>query len=532
MAEPAPAGGYTPKMKRESAGSALVQVVLVGAIVAGGVFFYAKTQSEKKRVMDLAVKAKEATGADDAPALLKAQRLFLDIGSEDKLTSDNAILASLAELEAQLYQAYGVKESKDKAQRYVEMLKQRESRSAERFAAEAYLLLGDGRANEAEALLMDLVNNRGARHAKLLHALSVAKLQQGKAKEAVVAAQEGQKLSTALVRLPIAEGDALYAVGNVPSAFNAYLKAKKLNPDHMRARTALTLLAAITRQGKPAELLKELDRQIEETKTHPDYGGNPPPRVRGFIEYAKGEVYLVENNAKEALAMADASLATDPGQPGTQALRGRALAKLGKIEDAKKAFDDALALSPSSLPIAKAAFEVLARAGKGADGMRYLEKVREANPENGMVYVELSLAQSSLGKGKDALASADKAIEKLGNAHDLAVFAKGRALQADNQLDKARETYAEAVGFRASQDWPELYFALGELRMAEKNYDDAVVSFQEAIKFWDKQGGSVDYVADAWEKIGKAYEAQGKKMKRQADEAFDKAKAIRKGNKA
>ena len=94
-----------------------------------------------------------------------------------------------------------------------------------------------------------------------------------------------------------------------------------------------------------------------------------------------------------------------------------------------------------------------------------------------MIYVELSLAQSSMGKGKDALASAEKAIEKLGNAHDLAVFAKGRAYQADNQLDKARETYAEAVGFRQQgQDWPELYYALGQLRMAEKNFDDAVAS--------------------------------------------------------
>ena len=527
MAGPTPAG-YTRNVKRETGISALVQVILVSALVGGGVFIYWRFQSEEKRVMDLAVSAKELTGGDDAPALLKAKKKFAEI-PEDRIEKNDAILGTAAELEAQLFQAYGVKESKAKADRYIALLKDKEVNSAERYAAEAYVLLGDGRANEAETMLMDLVNNRGARHAKLLHALSVAKLQQGKGKEAVVAAQEGQKLSTQLVRLPIAEGDALYAIGNVPSAANAYLKAKKLNADHMRARTALTLLAALTRQAKSTELIKELDRQLQETQEHPDYGGNPPPRVKGFIEYAKGEVYLADNNAKEALTFAEASMTTDPGQPSTYALKGRALAKLAKLEDARASFDEALKIAPSSLPIAKAAYDVLARSGKAADGLIYLQKVIEANPENGMSYVELSLAQSLAGKGKDALASADKAIEKLGNAHDLAVFAKGRALQADNQLDKARETYGEALGYHNNPDWPELYFALGQLRFAEKNYEDAVGSLGQAIKIWDKTGASIDLVADAWELTGKAFDAMGKKHKGEAREAFQKADALRKG---
>ena len=115
MAGPSPAGGYSRNVKRESAGSALIQVIIVGAIVGAGVFFYARHQREEARVMELAVKAKEATAADDAPALLKAQKLFSEIGSEEKLTGNNAILSSLAELESQLFQTYGIKESKDKS---------------------------------------------------------------------------------------------------------------------------------------------------------------------------------------------------------------------------------------------------------------------------------------------------------------------------------------------------------------------------------------------------------------------------------
>jgi tetratricopeptide (TPR) repeat protein len=521
--------GYQRNVKREGAGSALVQVIVVSALVAGTVFVYAKRQGAEKEILDLAVRAKEKTAGDDAPALLAAKAELAKIG-EDKILRNNAILSTAAELEAQLFQTYGVADARAKAQQYVGTLKDREVRTAERYAAEAYLMLGEGKTNEAEALLMDLVNDKGVRHAKLLHALSIAKLAQGKAKEAVVAAQEGQKLSTQLVRLPIAEGDALLALGNIPSAANAYLKATKLNPDHLRARTALALTAAVSRQGKPDLLRKGLDALLEEANAQ--HAHAPPPRVQGFIEYAQGEIYLVENLAKEALAAAEQSIATDPTQPATFALKGRALAKLSKVEEAKKAFDEAMALAPSSLPIAKAAYDVLSRAGKPKDGVAYLEKVQVANPENGMIYVELSLAQAQAGKGKDALQNADAALDKLGNAHDLALFAKGRAMQATGKLDDARTIYGEALSNHLTPDWPELYFAMGLLRLQEKNYDEAVQAFEQAVKFWDKQGGSIDYVADAYENMGKAYDAQGKKKKREAQGAFQKADDLRKGNKA
>jgi tetratricopeptide (TPR) repeat protein len=370
---------------------------------------------------------------------------------------------------------------------------------------------------------MDLIDNRGARHAKLLHALSVAKLAQGKAKEAVAAAQEGQKLSTQLVRLPIAEGDAYLAQGNYAAAVNAYNKATKLNPAHLRARTAINMVAAASRIGKPELLQGELDRLLQKANEE----GKPPPRVQGFIEYAKGEIFLVDNNATSALAMAESSLTTDPGQAATLALKGRALAKLGKLDDAKKAFDDALTAAPASLPIARSAALTLRRAGAEKDGLAYLQKMVAANAENGVAHAELAMFQANAGFAKEALKEADEAIAKLGNAHDLAVFAKARAQHADKDLAKALDTYKEALGFHGNQEWPELYFALGQLRFDEKNWDEAAGAFDSAIKFWDKQGGSIDDIADAWELKGKAL--GGAKKSKESKEALEKAESLRKG---
>ena len=521
-------GGYNRNVKRDSGVSAIVQIVGAAVVVGAAVFGWAKFSGEKERVAKLAVAAKEATAGDDAPSLLKAKKLFSEISeNEDDVIKDESILAALAELEAQLFQGYGVAAAKDRAQRFVGLAKERDIKKAERYAAEAYLMLGEGRANEAEAMLMDIINNRGARHAKLLHALAVAKLQQGKAKEAVVAAQEGQKLNTQLVRLPITEGDALMAQGNYVGAVTAYGKAKKINPDHLRARTAITIVAAMSRQGKPALMQQELDRLLEEANDKTKFGESPPPRVKGFIEYGKGEVFLVDNKAAEALAAAEASLVTDPNQAESLGLKGRALAKLGRVDEAKKAFDEALAVAPSSLPIAKSAALTLRRAGKAKDGVAYLRKVVAANPENGIGHAELAIALASVGESKEALKESEEALKIMGNAHDVAVFSKARAMQADGQGEKALDVFKEALGYHANPEWPELFYALGEVRLADKNYDEAIAAFQDAIKFWDKQGGSIDDIADAWENIGKAY--TGAKKTKEAKEAAEKADALRKG---
>lgn len=515
---------YSRNVKKESGGAAIVQVIIVAGLVAAAVFGWWKFSGEKKRVADLAVAAKQKTEADDHVALIAAEKLFDQIDSTGtKQLADDGILVALAEIEAQLYQAYGVTESKAKAERYIGIAKDRDVKKAERYAAEAYLMLGDGRAAEAEAMLTDIVMTKGARHAKLLHALAVAKLQQGKAKDAVATALEGQKLSTQLVRLPIAEGDAYLALGNFTAAANAYNKAKKLNPDHLRARTAITIVAGVSRLGKPELLQGELDRLMTEA------GEAAPPRVKGFIQYGKGEVFLVDNKAKEGLEQAEASLTTDPNQAATLGLKGRALAKLGKIDESRKAYDEALVLAPSSLPIARAAALTLKRAGKEKEGVAYLQKVVAANPENGVAHAELAMVEAAVGMGAEATKEAEEAITKLGNASDVAVFAKARALHANKKLPEALEVYKEALGYHGNPDWPELYFALGDLRFDEKNWDEAVGAYESAIKFWDKQGGSIDDVADAWEKIGKATQGMGGKKAKGAKEFFDKADALRKG---
>src|SRR5947207_5935426 len=104
--------------KGKGAGSAIIQVVIVAALVAGGVFVYARRQTDIKQTMEAAKAAKEKTEGDDAPALLAAKKQLDEIGAE-KIEKNDAILATYAEIEAQLFQAYGVQDAKPIAQKYV-----------------------------------------------------------------------------------------------------------------------------------------------------------------------------------------------------------------------------------------------------------------------------------------------------------------------------------------------------------------------------------------------------------------------------
>lgn len=521
--------GYSRGAKRESPIAAILQILVAVAAAGGLLFWYYGNVEKKKAVADLRTKANEAARGDDAPALLAAMKFFEEIPQHGvTIEGDEKALAQMAELTAQLYQAYGLQEMRAEAQKWVNLAKQADVRKAERYAAEAYLLIGDGDALGAEAMLRDLTDKKGVRDGKILHALSVANLELGKYKEAQAAAEAGMKLNVSLVRLPIAHGDALLAQANYGSARTAYKRAIQMNGNHLTARAAILLSQAVSGDGAPALLHKEAEKLRSEAQTQT--GDTPPPRTVAFIDYAEGEVFLREGKDKEALAQADKALATYPKLHQAHVLKGKALARMGKVKDAKLAFEEALKAAPTSVPYATTAAETLWRAKKPKDGVPFLAGVTERSPTDGKAWVQLSLAQARAGMAKEATASAQKAVEVLGNGHEMALFAEARALQASGKLDEARTKYNDALGARGDQKWPEVFYEMGWVRHEEKNYEDAAMLFQEAIKLWEKGAGTLDQVADAMDALASCYgNMKGKANARLADEIREKAQKVRRG---
>lgn len=522
MAEPSQVpGGYQANTTRQGPLMAIIQIIVAVAIAGGALFFYLQHVNEKKRVAELTSQAREAAKRGDAAAFLEAKKKFIETGKEKE---DPAIIAAIAEITSFLYFEYGMKDERTDAQEYVQLSKDKDIQKAERYAAEAYLALGDGQAADAERTLIDLLKR--TRHAKLLHALAESKLIQGKAKEAQNAAQEAQKLSSQMVRVPLTSGDALLAQANFGAAKASYQKALLLNGDHLQARTKMLLAQALSGDTKP----RLLHKGIKGLRTAA--GETPPPRIDALLTYTDGEIFLSEGKAKSALKAADEALAKDPGLVDAYFLKARALAKRKKIKEATVAFNELAKKVPTSLPYALAAFTALDRVEKTKEGVVFLENVAKADPTNGKIYPHLSIAYAKAGDAKKAMEIADKAIEELGNAHDLALFSKARAFQAAGKAEDAQKTYSEAIANHegGSSNWPEVYFEMGSLRVDEKRYEEAVLLFKQAAAQWEKAKAPDDKVADAYQAAGKALEAQGGRRNKKGAEAFyKKARDVRRG---
>lgn len=517
--------GYQTAKSTESAGSAFIQV-LIGAVVMGGfLFWYYGYSKNKEEIHNLIVEAREKLVGDDAQALIGAKQGFERAAERMGDDVDDNVVGALAEISAFLYQSYGMTEFEASAREYVDLAKDRGLRSEDRYAAEAYLLLGQGKPERAERVITELTE-KGIRRPKLLHALSVAKLQQGKAKEAQAAAEEGTKITTSLVRLPVAHGDALVAQGNYFSAMVFYDKALKMNEGHLRANISKLLVEAISRKKEAKSLHRAVDIFVR------DLGENPPKRLLALAEYTHGEVYLSDGKIDDALKKAEAAIKVDGQLYDAFSLKGRALGRLGKTDEAQKVFQQLLSLMPTSVPYAKAGFEVLHRANKTADGVVFLENVEKANKDNSLIYPALAIAQAKAGKAKEALAAADTAVERLGNAHPEAIFARARALQANKKYKDAEKAYAEAISFnKAGPIWPEVFYEMGWMRLEERSYGNAADMFKQAIEQWEKARAPIDTIVDAYEACAKALQLSRKpKNVREAKALLAKAKELQSGS--
>lgn len=498
---------YEPELRRESVVSAALQVAVVLGATVGALYMYNEHVTEKKRVHDLANKAAEARLGDDAPSLLEAKKLYEEIFAKDGSAvscaemGDARVVSNLAEIDAQLYALYGMTALRADAETCLAKSKELKAERAERYAAEAYLLLGQGKAAEAETLMRDTLK-RGGRDGRVFHGLSMALLAEGRAEEAARAAEEGLKISANLPRLPISQAEAMLAQGNTAGARDAFNRALRINGDHARARAGVVLADVASRNGKPALWLRELD------KIKTSLGEDAPPRSKAFLAYVRGEVLLFEGKFDDALKAADEAATADASMYQSKALKGRVLARQGKVADAKNAFREALQAAPGALTVAELGYASLKLAGKPEEGISLLESVNQASPESRDGYAVLAQAYFDVGQAEKAKPLIAECEKRFGGGHEAVLFLKGRDLAATD-MEKATEKYVEASG-AAGAPWGAITMVLGEGFMSgKKDLEQAKTQFDEAAKLFMTEGAPVEVVAYALRRSADATEAMG-----------------------
>lgn len=468
--------------KKESFGSAMLQIGLVGVVLAGGFFFFHKNNQTKKEVAE---KMKEARlqVVRNNPADL--QKTLAQIDEILKLDANaGEALALAASVHTDLWLNHKVAGSEQKAKDFLARAENTEIRTEERYGTRALHILASGDAAGAEKYVEEL-RKQGANAAKLFHAQSMAYKAQGQlslARTAAVSAMDkawkDPQYSSSFAELLLEEGMTLQAL-------DALNKATGANPDHLRARV----------DGAIARLLRK-DRMKEAAEYAADVLGRPEaeltPGLRARALAAKAMVFNVETKWDEALKAADEGLALNADE--TWAMLARAEALAGKKDAGAAAAFEALVAKAKTAPIFYfQGAQALQNMGAGPQGMALLDKYEAVFKDIRIPHADGTSTPMLdrddrywLAKG-DILRSAGKDDEALG-AYDRAIAAKNinlvKAYYAKGKIYADRKDYPKAIEMLENIALPdgtgqlaEAYMVMGEVLFAKKEWGPGCQSF-------------------------------------------------------
>jgi tetratricopeptide (TPR) repeat protein len=181
-------------------------------------------------------------------------------------------------------------------------------------------------------------------------------------------------------------------------------------------------------------------------------------------ETALGYLELARKDPKAALPHFEKALASDPRYVSALVGGGQAFLALGRERDALFAFQSAVAVDPS-LSDVKRRVEVLqfrgleqdlaaarqaAKAGKLDDAARAYANAIASSPESAFLYRELAGVEAQRGRTEAALASIGKALA-IEPADVGSIVLRGDVLAAQGDFEGAERSYTEALSLEASK---------------------------------------------------------------------------------
>jgi tetratricopeptide (TPR) repeat protein len=328
-------------------------------------------------------------------------------------------------------------------------------------------------------------------------------LAQGQGQVALAAAERLQALQPGAVTA-LRRGRSLEALGRLDEA-DAAFEIALAQADTAEARAeAYGARAALAERRRDWRQASAALRAMLETDPR-----NPVLLRRlGEVAYARGDLResarwfgesaTAAESAEDAERAANALYAAADFQEGTRRLSGliahvsaaedrhrilvalgHGYVKLGKLEDAARAFRDAVQIKPD-VPTVTALADILQRAGRPLDAATALETVA-GRDASGRTHLAIATLYAKLRRWEPALAHLAAST-----AGDATAQTKGEAYKQQGFIHSALERYGEArVAFeRSIQYTPKdasVYMALGEVCMRLNAPQDAVAYLKRAL---------------------------------------------------
>jgi tetratricopeptide (TPR) repeat protein len=468
--------------KKESFGSAILQIGVVGALLAGGFYFFHTKNQTKKLVQD---QLKEAIlqSMRNNPADLNKTLAQLD--EVLKLDSNSGEALSLAAaIHTDLWLNHKVPGAEAKAKDFLARAEKTDVQSKYRYGARAMHILADGKPSDAEQFVEEL-RKRGANAAELSYAQAQALKAQGQlslARTAAVSAMDkawkDPQYSASFAEMLLDEGLSLQAM-------DAVAKATAANPEHLRARLdgAIARLLRKDRMKEAAEIAADVLQRPEAEVT---------PGLKSRALAAKAMVLNVEQKWDDALKAADEGLALNADE--TWAMLARADALAGKKDAGAPAAYEALITKARTAPVFYfQSAQSLMASGSGQAAMAVLDKYEAVFKDIKIPHADGTttpmldrddrywLAKGDIlqgaGKTDEALAAYDKAIAAKNINLIKAYYAKGKIFAERKDYPKAIEMLENIALPDGTGQLAEAYMVMGDVMFAQKEWGPGCQNF-------------------------------------------------------
>jgi tetratricopeptide (TPR) repeat protein len=457
--------------------------VAIAAVVAAGLFaLYSHEVKVEAQVQDLLAGTKIAGGrAGGARAELNKDTVRGWLAAEDSLQkaldlqpSNPYAVAAYADVEVLLAGA-GFGDRAAKAEAAIARADGKDVLLPERYEARALQLIQAGKAGEAEAYVLALLDRYGS-VPRLVDALGRAQRASGKLFEARVNFKKAQDADWRSPRFVADYAQSLLEDGAALEAAQAFDRALQGNSDHTRAQVGKArALVALTQLGRGGGDLKAARQLCDTVLAKPAEEVGPAWKARALA--TRAEAKLADGDAAGATEDAQAAQAADPKSPA--ALRALALlAASRKSSDAAALLKAAIAADPYDASTYFDGSAALAAAGDSSGAEKLLGAYAATLPRAARYHLALAQLMARREAWKDAQGELRKA-EELEPTNAQVWYEQGRIAQARRDGKAATAAYERAAQLR--DDFPEVYRQMGGLYLESRNVDAALKVFNEAL---------------------------------------------------
>jgi tetratricopeptide (TPR) repeat protein len=472
--------------KRESLPSALIQIVLVGALLAAAVWFVYSRGTKRKDTNEKLGAARLVAIKDNPNDLKKAVGMMDEILKSDSDSPD--VLAAKAYVLTELWMVHKDPSAEGAAKETLVKAEKTDDKARDdHYASKALQILAAGNAKQAEDYVEEQ-RKKGASTAKLAYAQALALKAQGNLPQEraafTLSADKGWKDP----QFTSAFGDALLDEGQTLSALDYYNKGLSNNPDHLHSKIGIAL-ARIERKDRVADAEATLkDMLAREAEL------SPALKARALA--ATAELRSFEAQYDDAVKSAEDAIKVNPEDPWGHFAKAKALA-LKKDGGASSAFDAAVAKAKTSPLFYFDGAVMLQQAGNTPAALALLDKyeatfkpiVNTAADGKTQVFLERDdrywLTRGDVlrdsGKLDEALTAYDKAINAKNVNLVKATYAKGSVYLAKKDFDEAAKLLVDITPPDGTGVLPEAYVAMGEILFNKKDWPTGCQNYAFAL---------------------------------------------------